>query len=342
MKARTITGILLFSLLSGKAPAQNTEGVADSIRLHLDSCLQILKKESLYANRVNWKKIRKEVYHKAAGAVNKAQTFEALTIAFKALDDKHAAYYQYDDQFRSPNPLLDARYTDSIKAAWARGPQIIHRMIGTVAYVNVPYLGPKKQEDIDKYANWLYDGIAGLQAHHPTGWIIDLRLNGGGNIRPMLAGLAPFFDEGVVSYYIDKSGQSSDEAAFKDGNYLMDGVVQAAILKKTAPLTNAKVAVLTGAGTASSGEITAAVFSQRANTRLFGDLTAGLANATGGFLLNENNTYFLISTAAIADPKKKIFPSQIKPMVMVTANEHYSDMETDSVVKAAMDWLETP
>lgn len=99
-----------------------------------------------------------------------------------------------------------SRYSDSIKTAWKRGPRIDAKMIGDIAYFAVPFMGVNKQEQIDNYANWLYDEVAKLQKKNPKGWIIYLRLNGGGNICLMLAALTPFFNDGIVSYYIDKNG----------------------------------------------------------------------------------------------------------------------------------------
>ncbi len=93
----------------------------------------------------------------------------------------------------------------------------------------------------------------------------------------------------------------------------MDGKVQEVIKNKIPSFSNAKVAVLIGAGTASSGEITATIFSKRLKTILLGDNTAGLANATNGFVFNHNKTYFLVSTARIADNHKRTFPEIIKP-----------------------------
>lgn len=313
--------------------------VVDSIRLHIDSCLSVLQENSLYANLVNWPQTRAQVFEKAKSATTKSETFEALKIAFNALGDKHAAYYQYDDEYKLSNAELMNRYSDSLKTAWTRGPRIDGKMIGDIAYFSVPFMGANKQEQIDWYANWLYNEVAQLQKQNPKGWIIDLRLNGGGNIRPILTGLAMFFGDGVVSYYINKNGKASDEAAFSKGDFLMDGKIQATIKNKIASIANAKVAVLIGAGTASSGEITAAVFSKRSNTILLGDSTAGLANATNGFVFNNNKNYFLISTACIANRRKKPFPETIQPNLFIRGNDAFNDISNDTTVKKAIEWL---
>lgn len=332
---KKVTVVIILLLLNAGVMAQ----LPDSIRSYIDSSLSIIKENSLYASRVNWSELTPRVYEAARTATSKEQTFSALKIAFEALGDKHAQYYQYNDEHKYNNTALQARQTDSLKAAWTMRLGVRNLMMGNIAYINIPYIGVGKQKDIDAYANYIYDTIAKLQQQQPKGWIIDLRVNGGGNIRPMLAGLAMFFEDGVVSYYIDRNGKATDEAAFSNGDFLMDGKVQAAIKNKIPRLKPVKVAVLIGPGTASSGEGVATVFRQRRQTRLFGKETAGLANATNGFVFNNNISYFLISTASLGDKNKKVLPETVKPDVKVETIESFANITNDATVKEAVKWL---
>lgn len=336
MKMKPFFFVLVFIWLSNQIVQAQ---LPDSIKAHIDSCLAILETNSLYSPSVNWPKTRQLVFAKPTNAKTKAGTFEALKIAFDALGDKHALYYHYADQYKLNNDTLMARYTDSIKAAWLDGPRITYHMIKGIAYLRVPFMGVNKQKDIDERANALYHAVKQLQQQQPKGWIIDLRLNGGGNIRPMLAGLAPFFPDGTVSYYLDHRGQASDKSTFKDGQFFMDGVVQARIDSLIQGFSQAKVAVLTGPGTGSSGELTAAIFKQRHHTRLFGASSAGLANATAGFVMS-NDVYFLISTARIADKHQQALPEVVIPHIPVKGNDAFHALEKDVTVYAALKWLQ--
>ena len=100
-----------------------------------------------------------------------------------------------------------------------------------------------------------------------------------------------------------------------------------------------KVAVIIGAGTSSSGEGVAAVLKERKNTRVFGEPTAGYANSTEGFLFNNQNSYFLLTTSQISGRTKKPFPAAISPDVQVVNNDHFNDLNTDRAVQAALKWL---
>lgn len=335
MRIRLILFLLSVPLLSSAQPP-------DSLVKHIDTVLNILQKNSLYSGNVNWKVLRKEVLAKSAKATNKAETFPALTVAFKKLKDHHANYYIGDSSFRLEDTMLLKRQDDSLKAEWARGARIKTFMIGDIAYVNVPTLTGGKQEVIDKYANWIYDGVAKLAALKPKGWIIDLRLNVGGNIRPMMAGLGAFFKDGTVGYYLDRFGKTIEPSSFKNGEFLMENQVTAGIINKIPSLANEKVAVLIGAGTASSGEIAAVFLSTRKNTKLFGEMTAGLTNTTNGFVFDNDNAYFLLTVASLADKNKKRLSNYVMPDIKVKANNMFSNPEQDNTVKAAIAWLKKP
>lgn len=312
--------------------------IQDSVKAHIDSCLHILETNSLYTSRVDWPTVKKKVYAAAQTAGTRADCFRALRIAFDALGDKHAAYYHYANEYRLNNNELQSRYNDSIRAGWKLGPYVIGKMMNNIAYVRVPFMGVTKQDDINQRANWLYRTVADLRKKKPSGWIIDLRLNGGGNVLPMLAGLAPFLNDGIVSYYIDHANTASDEYSLVNGEIYVDRKKSVQIDSLQLPLREAKLAVLVGAGTASSGELVAAVLKQRPSTQLFGDSTAGLANATGGFVLGEN-VYFLISTARIADKNKKALPEVVQPAVVLKGNDAFNDLDQDQLIHAASKWL---
>lgn len=338
MPIRTI--LILFTVLLCFGCTAQTSKLPDSVRVYIDSSLTILKQNSLYGKKVDWKKVEKEVYAKAAGSKSTEDAFNALIVAFEATGDKHAGYYSGNKKFQIPHTELMARYSDSLKANWARGPRILNKMVGNVAYINIPTMAVGKQEDIDKYANWVYDAVVGLAKNNPKGWIIDVRSNAGGNIRPMMAGLAMFFPDGLMSYYIDRDGNAVEPSSIANGEFQMGGITQASIKNKIASMSTAKVAVLIGPGTASSGEGVASNFRQRKNSRLFGQDTGGFANSTLGFTFNNNQTYFLISTHYIGDRNKKALAEFVAPHEKITGVEAYNDLEKDSAIQAAMKWIQ--
>ena len=55
------------------------------------------------------------------------------------------------------------------------------------------------------------------------GWIVDLRSNGGGNLYPMLAALAPLLGPGPLLGYRDRHGRTDSWVIDDDGTVVADG-----------------------------------------------------------------------------------------------------------------------
>ncbi|HEX2608397.1 MAG TPA: S41 family peptidase [Flavisolibacter sp.] len=333
MKKRPFV-LLLFLSAFVSAPAQK-----DSIRAHIDTAIQILQQHSLYAGRVNWDSARAQAYRLSAAATNKEQTFPAIAHVYKQLNDHHGWFEQYNDKLRIPDSTYPVRLSEGLKDEWAMGPKIKTAMLGRIAYLRMPSMPAYSQKQMDHYANWLLDSVISLNSRHPEAWIIDLRLNNGGNIVPMMSGFSGFFTDGVISYYLDKNNKPVSRSVISKGKFIQEDTIIANLKGAIPDLHKVKVAVLIGAGTGSSGEGVAANFQARKHSRLFGERSAGVANSTEGFLFNNNNSYFLITTSRLGDRHKEPLAESVFPDVMVLNNDAYSDLSQDNAVKAALAWL---
>ena len=312
--------------------------MADSLQTHLDEAIGIMKNRSLYARKVDWKKATDQAYDEAKNAQNKSQLFTPIAHVYKQLGDHHGWFEQYEDKIKLTDSSAIKRYTPQLYAAWGKGPKVVTAMIEDVAYLRIPGMNVYNQKQIDYCANWLLDSLSSLALRKPKAWIIDLRLNSGGNITPMMAPLTGFFDNGLVSCYLDKNNKPIETCQIKDGVFYND-TVHANLKRLPQDLKGVKVAILVGPGTASSGEGVAYNFKSRKNTQSFGQPTAGLANSTEGFLFNDKQSYFLLTTAALGDKKKKPQPEQFKPDVTFKGTESYDNPAEDATVKKALDWL---
>jgi carboxyl-terminal processing protease len=99
-----------------------------------------------------------------------------------------------------------------------------------------------------------------------------------------------------------------DVLSLEDYAFKINDTMAAKAQRPAPPLQNQKVAVLTGPGTASSAEALAAMFQEREHTVLMGTTTAGMANATNGFVFNREDAYFLISVASLGNKNKEPLP----------------------------------
>ncbi len=331
--------IILFCISCIISVSVNAQQLADSIKSHLDSALLIMQQHSFYSKNVNWSKLRQDTYNKAAGAKTKAETSVAISDAFKELNDRHGMFAQYKYEFRVHDSTFIKRLSPELLYEWKKGVKVKIQMLGDVAYLLMPSMPVGTQPDIDREANLLNDSIAKLATQHPKAWIIDLRLNGGGNFRPMLGGISSFFDNGVIFSFLDKDRKSTDPVSFDNGQMMIDKIVQCNIKTALTPMHQVNIAVLIGPGTGSSGEATALALQLRKHTKLIGTPTAGYTNSTQGYWYNNGATYFLLTTARYGDRNRNYMPVQLQPDIAIESNNQFSNILTDNVVQAALKWL---
>lgn len=112
------------------------------------------------------------------------------------------------------------------------------------------------------------------------GLILDLSGNGGGNMWPMMGGLAPLYDEGLVEVYDGRGGRTElnvRNGALHSGRLRLPNVDLPPL-----PARPQRIALILGPQTASSGEVVALGFKGQRNARSFGAATAGATSANQG------------------------------------------------------------
>lgn len=160
----------------------------------------------------------------------------------------------------------------------------------------------------------------------------------GGNMLPMLTGLGPILGEGELGAFVDPSGTTM-LWRYHDGQIRIG---EWAGVKYDAPYlpkqVHVPVAVLSSRLTASSGELVLLAFRGRAQTRSFGEETAGVPTANQGMHLRDGAMIHL-TLALGADRTERIYDGPLAPDEYVEADWTQFGTESDPVLAAAMDWL---
>lgn len=317
----------------------------EPVKKYIDSALYFMQQKSLYAKKVNWQRVKDSAITLAANAKTIKEAFPALVYAFKQLGDAHGMLANEDSVYRLPPHVnFDTILSLAVKKAFAKGPKIVTGFTAdNIAYLRVPSMNVQNQEGVDKLANRLRDSLCRLLAQNPAGIIIDLRLNGGGNSAPMITGISPLFNTNLLGYGVDRKGRFLSPVKLVNGAVADDnGQPQAHVQQSCSLSSKIPVAVLTGPGTASSGEILAVFLKQQQNVKTFGLPTAGFCNVTEGFLFMEQQGYLLLTVNRIADGRKKIYNDMfVTPDVRISGNEDYENFAGDAAVVAAAKWIST-
>ncbi|WP_322975060.1 S41 family peptidase [Pedobacter sp. MC2016-05] len=99
-------------------------------------------------------------------------------------------------------------------------------------YVMIPGMvfSDNSAENICKIAQPLYDWISRIKSSHKLeGWIIDLRLNTGGNSAPMLLALYDLLGNNEIWGELDENKKSVRKFKLVDGSYIQKSQTIAAI-----------------------------------------------------------------------------------------------------------------
>ncbi len=323
---------LLFAV--GSTVAQ----VPDSVRSYVRECLDTMRARSLYAYKVNWDSVYIATEKRMLAATSNLEAETAVVDVFKKLNDVHGMYAGVDTLFRFAAAGANRELSKGLLAAYQVPRDVKTQLLdGNIAYYKMPaVLIGSDTAKMKMWANRLADSIRKLEAKHPRAYIIDLRMNNGGNFEPMWNALAGLIGKENRVSSVDRDGKTLPEDTDPESvAYHTSGMPDHPVkFRKNIP-----VAVLIGPGTASSGEIIAASFSTRKNTRLFGEPSVGVANVTQGAII-QNKGYLLLTVASIKNAKGKIIRDfTIHPDEYVKSEDDFVNPASDITVQAALKWL---
>jgi carboxyl-terminal processing protease len=338
MKTRILLTALLFFCIKIL-----TAQIQDSVKAYIDSALHLMQTKSLFANDVDWIRIRDTAYLKAVGTTTYEEAFPAVSYAFQQLKDYHGVIANKKTFYRYPPPVnFDEILSPGIKKEFLKGPRVVTAFFdGSIAYLRVPGMNVTSQKVIDESANELRDSLCNLLNQNPKGIILDLRMNTGGNSAPMISGIGPLFQDTLLGYAVNREGSLIDAIRIKDGILLDEsGKKMVNIISNCITDVKFTIAVLTGPSTVSSGEILAAFLKQQPNVKLFGEPTPGFCNATEGFHFMGDNGYLLLTVNRIADAGKQVYQEMlVQPDKYIKSEDNYEDLAADPTVISALEWL---
>ncbi len=336
MKKYTIVFLLLFNL--------NSIGQTN-VRAILDTVVMRTREISLYTGTVNWDTLQKEMYARAANAKSILDLKPAFEYLINQLRDNHARIMLAKDYSNLAyfTDYKNHRHPDNRKretAIWkvVNNPdlQFEYKILkGNIAYLKIVGIAPNV--DIEKESNRIRSAVVEMMNKKLDKWIIDLRYNAGGNMHPMMAGIAPIVGEGKVGSLVNLQNKNLADWEIKAGNFVYDGYQAVNIPFKATSKLQPKIAVLTSRWTQSSGEIVATALKGRKDTKFFGEATGGYTTNTNGENIG-NEIILNISTGIYCDRNGIAYEKNI-PVDMEIPFEIVIDKEKDTCILEARKWL---
>lgn len=332
--------IICLALLHLSMHAQMKTAV-DSVHYLLDTTISIMKKKALYADKVNWEQLSKKLKAKTANVSAVKQAGFAFTMLYDELNDAHGAFFYKDTVFRSSGKIRNLdKINEVTNKELQKGPRLVVSMLSNgVGYVRIPFVSAQDTAGVEKFANRLNDSIVSLMKRKPAGLIIDLRLNQGGNMYPMIGGLRSLYKEGVFSesYTYEFKDQNTSPVFFRNDSLICDYYKIKIINYQD--YSNTRVAVLIGPSTASAGECTAASLTYRSPSVLIGEESMGLTNGNDGFVLVPDEIGFNLAVGVLKNGKGERLDEVIKPDLPVEGGDDFINLEKDLKVIRAIRWI---
>lgn len=310
----------------------------------VDSVYMFMKYNSILRKKVDWTQIDNTFKEQINTAKSLKDTMNCFVTVLEKLNDVHSQillnnkyygnYPSFDDSTLAwLKPLNDK----SISLTNQIHTEIISDKIG---YIRVPSVQVYDNNQINSFAQSLADSIIILSKKVKKGFIIDLRLNGGGNIYPMLSGLSQFLGNQTIAYETDVNDSITRTWEIKNGNFVIGGYQTTNLISKPIKkYASIPIAIIIGPITKSSGSMTAIAFKARPSTIFIGEPTAdGYTTANGYFQFAPNLT-FNFATNYVADRSMKTYKTFVSPDIFVYKGDNFDKLADDKKIQTAIKWL---
>lgn len=326
--------ILLGSILISHLSFSQTN---DSIRTFIEKSFDLIESNSI--NTQNIDSIKSWLYTESQKFTSMDDIAPLYEEVFKRLNDHHGNLKYKGKTYGWHVPLkIENTY---IKSRLKNEKSVVSTVLnGEFGYIRIPGNNDFAFKKVDSIASDIVAHINMVNSAEIKGWIIDLRLNTGGNMYPILLGLKDFIgDEVVFGGFRNSKDESSGKWEITDSKMLIDGIelTQKSHVDRPIPITTPLV-ILTSACTASAGELTAISLIGRPYTTIIGEPTANYTTAVQGFKINEYAGINL-STDYVADRNNKVYKSSIVPDLEVIGGDDLGDMLKDEKINRALEFL---
>lgn len=309
-----------------------------------DSLYTLIKSNSIHRTTVDWQKVDQSFYQKLGQAKTMKDTMKCFVYVLEQLNDVHSQMY-LDNQYYGHYPSFDdttlARLKPMNDLANALTNQIYTKVLpGKTGYIRVPSIQAYDKKQVNIYAQSLYDSVVHLANKGVKGFIVDLRLNGGGNIYPMLSGLSLLLGNQVIAYETDIEDSVVRKWEIKNGNFVIGGYQATDIIvKPVTALQSMPVVVLTGPVTKSSGSMTAIAFKKRPKAILIGEPTADGYTTSNGYFQIAPNLMLNFATSFVADRAMIVYKTAVTPEILIYKGDDFNDLMQDKKIILALEWL---
>lgn len=292
----------------------------------LDRVIQLARTQALNGDQPDWPAVEREAYARLEAMPGEDGRTAAIRFVLASLKERHSVYYP---PRAAPATNTGAPRPPTLSAVPATTTPIAvaHADEGTIGRLTINSWSGSGEDKMAVAAQAVRSALNDVLSDARCGVIIDVASNTGGNMWPMMSGIAPLYDEGVLESFEGRDG--SRYPIQRRGDRVLSGDV-ARVEVDLAPLPRqpSHIAVILGPKTMSSGEILAIGFKGQRNVRFFGRPSGGFTTSNNSYPL-QNGGMLALTTARILDRDGAVQHGPVLP-----------DETTDQPLDAARAWLQ--
>jgi len=338
-RMKTLLAALLCGATLSLQAQHQYDPLPDSLQSMLDKSFTILQTNAINRDTVNWSRLKEQVYQKTVRAKSYQDLAAVYPYLFQQIGDPHGALQLHGKSYAwqsARTPYSNQAVRKAINAY----PTVRVLTLGDeIGYILLPGNRDFTGKQINADAQTIRDALHSVNTKRINKWILDLRVNTGGSMYQMLAGLADLLGEGKVGQFVNQHKQPDGAWIIKEGNIYLDAQPVSSVAHQPLGIpSEAPLAVLISGQTASSGEIVAIATVGRKQSVLIGEPSAGYTTANQGFSLN---AYAGLNLAVDYDADRggRIYTERVRPAIEVLGGDNFEQLEQDQKVQAALRWF---
>ncbi|MGM9513033.1 S41 family peptidase [Roseateles sp. DB2] len=259
----------------------------------LDEAVQHLRDEALRTPSSDWEVLRRLAHERLKHDPSMPRLDAELAALVQALGDPHTSYLPPEQAAQ----VLSG--SSSTSPRWAALP-VREELYGRWPVLVLQAFGPIDADRSRAGAQAIRHATVSAMARSPCGLMLDLRENQGGNMYPMLMGVAPLLEPSSqqVLLSFESRGAAVRGVTMDEVSTLLGKTWPPGLGLDYQPYAG-RVAVLIGARTASSGEMLAIAAQGKTRWRSFGQATAGYTTGNGVHPLSNGGLLVLTSSRVL-------------------------------------------
>ncbi|MCW1398127.1 S41 family peptidase [Streptococcus agalactiae] len=238
--------------------------------------LDRVEQRGLYSQGRQWQIIRQRSEKKLKTSKSYQESRNIVQEAVRYGGGKHSQILSKETVRRD---TLDSRYPE------------YRRLNEDILLITIPSISKLDKRSISRYSGKLQNI---LMEKNYKGLILDLSNNTGGNMIPMIGGVASILPNDTLFHYTDKYG---NKKTITMKNIPLEALK---ISRKTINTKHVPIAIITNHKTASSAEMTFLSFKGLPNVKSFGQATAGYTTVNETFMLYDG-ARLALTTGIVSD-----------------------------------------